>query len=130
MKAERLCKQIRSSGNVLRSMIWLLHSDVKSLKTSQMFAPRKGERQGRSLTDFETISKPDMPFQPGNPRVSRAVKAARRHIRRAGWSYRAAAPVLGCCYQFLAQVLNGRKKSRPLLERVMGLQSRKGGVRQ
>lgn len=66
-----------------------------------------------------------MPFAPGSPKVAKPVELARAVFFRRGWSYRAAAPVLGCCYQHIACVLNGRKSSAPLLARIAALPTRK-----
>ena len=66
-----------------------------------------------------------MPFAPATTRsFSRPVTAARRHFYAMGWSYRAAAPVLGVCYQHLSQVLNGERKSSSLLARIQSLPPR------
>jgi len=45
-------------------------------------------------------------------------------LKSRNWSYRAAAPQLGVSYQHLSEVLNGRRQSRRLLARVMGLPER------
>lgn len=47
--------------------------------------------------------------------------AAKRILKARGWSYRAAAPALGVCYQHLACVLTGRRQSRRLLARISQL---------
>lgn len=54
----------------------------------------------------------------------KAVSSARRHMRRAGWSYRAAAKHLGCSNTHLALVLTGRRESRSLLQRIHALPTR------
>ena len=46
---------------------------------------------------------------------------AKRKLKKDGWSYRRAAPVLGCSYQWLSVVLNGRQVSAPLLEAIANL---------
>jgi hypothetical protein len=53
-----------------------------------------------------------------------AVRAARKHFYAMGWSYRAAAQVLGVGYQHLAYVLNGHRESRRLLAAVRALPPR------
>lgn len=50
---------------------------------------------------------------------------ARRHLKDKGWSYRTAAPKLGVCYQHLASVLTGERKSHRLLIRIRELPERK-----
>jgi hypothetical protein len=42
-------------------------------------------------------------------------------FKRKGWSYRTAAPVLGVTYQYLCDVLNGRRQSTRLLRKVRSL---------
>jgi len=66
-----------------------------------------------------------MPFAPSKSRrFSAAVTKARQHFYASGWSYRAAAPVLGVSYQHLAQVLTGERQSRRLLSAVQALPHR------
>lgn len=38
-----------------------------------------------------------------------------------GWSYRSAAPVLGVTYQYLCEVMNGRRVSRRLSAKIRAL---------
>ena len=52
--------------------------------------------------------------------------AAKRTLKRKGWSYRTAAPRLGVCYQHLALVLTGRRESRRLLLAIDSLPAREG----
>lgn len=67
-----------------------------------------------------------MPFAPSTSRrLPRPVAAARRHFHAGGWSYRAAAPLLGVSYQHLCQVLNGERQSRRLIAAVNTLPPRK-----
>jgi hypothetical protein len=42
-------------------------------------------------------------------------------FKEKGWSYRTAAPVLGVTYQYLCDVLNGRRQSTRLLRKVRSL---------
>jgi hypothetical protein len=42
-------------------------------------------------------------------------------LKNRRWTYRSAAPELGVTYQHLSEVLNGRRQSKRLLCRVMGL---------
>lgn len=42
-------------------------------------------------------------------------------LKRKGWSYREAAPVLGVTYQHLSEVLNGKRISRRLLAAIAAL---------
>ncbi|AHF93694.1 hypothetical protein OPIT5_29450 [Opitutaceae bacterium TAV5] len=51
-------------------------------------------------------------------------KEAKQIMKRRGWSYRTAAPRLGVCYQHLSDVLNRRRASRSLVERVAELPER------
>jgi hypothetical protein len=50
---------------------------------------------------------------------------AKQHLAASGWTYRHAAPLLGVCYQHLCDVLNGRRISHSLLQRVQSLSPRK-----
>ena len=61
--------------------------------------------------------------------LSPKVRKARRTLKLNGWSYRAAAPVLGVSYQHIAQVLTGRRESRRLLAAIAALPNRKEVVR-
>lgn len=45
-------------------------------------------------------------------------------LKEKGWSYRAAAPVLGVTYQYLCDVMNGHRSSVRLLRRVASLPRR------
>jgi hypothetical protein len=45
-------------------------------------------------------------------------EAAKRSLKRRGWSYRRAAPLLGVTYQHLCLVLNGRRESVRLIRRI------------
>ena len=66
-----------------------------------------------------------MPYAPTNDlHLPRPVAQARRHFYEAGWSYRAAAPLLGVCYQHLCQVLRGERQSRRLLAAIAALPKR------
>ena len=49
------------------------------------------------------------------------VEQAKEKLKSGGWEYRKAAPVLGVTYQWLAQVVNGQKKSAPLIEAIEAL---------
>lgn len=73
----------------------------------------------------QTISQA-MPFTPRqNLKLPPRVAAARKHFKAAGWSYRAAAPVLGVTYQHLCMVLTGERESRRLTTRILALPNRK-----
>ena len=52
----------------------------------------------------------------------------KRIFKSKGWSYRAAAPVLGVTYQHLCLVFNGHRHSRRLLAAIAALPAR-GGAR-
>lgn len=67
-----------------------------------------------------------MPFAPHKPRrrLPDSVVSARRHFYEAGWSYRAAAPLLGVSYQHLCQVLTGDRQSRRLTAAILQLPKR------
>lgn len=45
-------------------------------------------------------------------------------LKNRNWSYRTAAPEVGVSYQHLSEVLNGRRQSKRLLCRIMGLPER------
>ena len=49
------------------------------------------------------------------------VVAARRHMKRMGWSQRAAAPLLGVHHIHLALVLSGARQSQRLLKAILDL---------
>ena len=49
------------------------------------------------------------------------VEQAKNKLKKGGWSYRSAAPVLGCTYQWIARVLNGHECSEPLLAAIEAL---------
>lgn len=66
-----------------------------------------------------------MPFAPTRtPRLPRPVAEARQHFQAGGWSYRAAAPLLGVSYQHLCQVLTGVRQSRRLTAAILALPPR------
>jgi len=46
---------------------------------------------------------------------------AKSKLKKAGWSYRSAAPKLGISYQHLSEVLNGKRRSRRLIHAVVEL---------
>ena len=46
----------------------------------------------------------------------------KQHLQEQGLTYRVAAPLLGCTYQHLSEVLNGHRTSRRLLAKVANLQ--------
>jgi hypothetical protein len=46
---------------------------------------------------------------------------AKEHLAHLGLSYRVAAPMCGVTYQHLSEVLNGRRRSLPLIGRIMAL---------
>lgn len=47
--------------------------------------------------------------------------AIKKELRRKGWSYRKAAPVLGVDYAYLCRVANGFYKSRRLALKILEL---------
>jgi hypothetical protein len=49
-------------------------------------------------------------------------RQARAKLKRLGYSYRSAAPVLGVHYVHLSQVLNGHRESRRILSAIKNLQ--------
>jgi len=52
------------------------------------------------------------------------VHEAKVELKRRGHSYRSAAPFIGRTYQWISDVLNGHKKSRPVIEAVFHLPQR------
>lgn len=48
----------------------------------------------------------------------------KRLLKQKGWSYRQAAPALGVHFSHLDRVLQGRRESRALLERIEALPQR------
>jgi hypothetical protein len=67
-----------------------------------------------------------------NPKDGRLEMKATGHIRhkrmlkKKGWSYRTASPVLGVHFQHLAKVLHGSRDSRTLLRKIEELPAREG----
>lgn len=57
------------------------------------------------------------------------VEREKVRFKKRGWSYRTAAPELGVTYQYLCDVLNGRRSSRRLLAAINRLPRRQGGGR-
>jgi hypothetical protein len=49
------------------------------------------------------------------------LELTKQNFKAKGWSYRAAAPVLGVTYQYLCDVLNGRHSSIRLTARIEAL---------
>jgi transcriptional regulator with XRE-family HTH domain len=56
--------------------------------------------------------------------ITKDVRAARRTLKRRGWTYQEAAGELGCSYGHLALVLTCRRESRRLLERIAEIRDR------
>lgn len=54
------------------------------------------------------------------------VEREKVRFKKRGWSYRSAAPELGVTYQYLCEVMNGRRASLRLMRRVASLGQRKG----
>jgi len=50
-------------------------------------------------------------------------------FKRKGWSYRRAAPVLEVTYQYVSDVLNGRRSSRRLIKKIGSLPRCRNGAR-
>jgi len=46
-------------------------------------------------------------------------------LKKKGWSYRSAGPVLGVTYQHLSEVLNGKRSSLRLLRKIRTLPARR-----
>ncbi len=72
-----------------------------------------------------------MPFEPKlevERAVAAPVRAARVSLRGKGWSYRAAAPLMGVSYQHLAHVLTGRRESRKLLKLIHDLPAKEVAI--
>ncbi len=46
---------------------------------------------------------------------------AKRQLKKLGWSYRSAAPLLGVTYQHLSEVLNGNRPAARLLTAIREL---------
>lgn len=63
--------------------------------------------------------------KPGGNVKALTPREAKRILRARGWTYRTAAPVVGRSYQWVCDVLNGRKVSRPVLQAVAALPNRK-----
>jgi hypothetical protein len=59
-----------------------------------------------------------------DPSLPREVNDARKSLAAKGWSYRAAAPLLGVHHVHLALVLKGRRESKRLLGAIRDLPSR------
>lgn len=57
--------------------------------------------------------------------ITKDVRAARRILKRRGWTYQEAAAALGCSYGHLALVLICRRVSRRLLQRIAELPDRR-----
>jgi hypothetical protein len=49
------------------------------------------------------------------------IQLARKKLKADGWTYRTAAPVLGCSLSWLGRVLSGKIKSRRLLGSIEAL---------
>lgn len=47
---------------------------------------------------------------------------AKNHLKNLGWSQRGVAPRLGVCFEHLNLVLNGKRTSRRLLNKISQLQ--------
>ena len=60
--------------------------------------------------------------------ISKDVKAARRDLKRLGYTYQVAAEVIGISYGHLAMVLSGRRESRRLLSAIHALPHRAQGA--
>lgn len=56
-------------------------------------------------------------------KTEKELRKAKQHLASLGLSYRSAAPLTGVCYQHLCDVLNGHRKSRRLLTRIMELRA-------
>ena len=54
--------------------------------------------------------------------------AAKVELKKRGYTYRAAAPLVGRSYHWICQVLNERAKSQPVLEAIYRLPVREKGV--
>ena len=59
-----------------------------------------------------------------DPSLSEEVKHAKETLALLGWSYRAAAPLLGVNFSHLAKVLTGRRESKRLLAAIAALPPR------
>jgi hypothetical protein len=53
------------------------------------------------------------------------LKNHKEHLKTLGWSYRAAAPILGITYQHLCLVLCGHRTSQRLLAKIRTMPARK-----
>lgn len=53
--------------------------------------------------------------------VSEKLSKSKEKLEILGLSIRAAAPLLGCSFQHLAEVLRGRRESKRLLEKINNL---------
>lgn len=54
----------------------------------------------------------------------KTAKEAKVEMKRRGHSYRSAAQYVGRSYQWISDVLNGHKKSRPVIEEIYKLPTR------
>jgi hypothetical protein len=61
------------------------------------------------------------PMKPQDNNTTQILTNAKLHLADLGLSYRVAAPMVGVTYQHLSDVLNGHRRSLPLLVRVMAL---------
>jgi hypothetical protein len=48
----------------------------------------------------------------------------KQHLQELGWTYRAAAPVLGVTYQYLCRVCNGERQSDRLTKKILEMPAR------
>lgn len=58
-------------------------------------------------------------------RVPKVQIKAKAELKRRGWSYRSAASEMGCAYQHLSEVLNGKRPSRAILSKIAALPERR-----
>lgn len=63
--------------------------------------------------------------RPGKNAITKEVGAARRALKRAGYTYHEAAEVLGVSYGHLAMVLACHRESKRLLSAILNLPERK-----
>lgn len=70
----------------------------------------------RAMRDAELIRLP-LPATP----IRHTVEQAKVELKRKGYSYRAAAPLLDVTYQHLSEVLNAKRNSRRVLVKIKTL---------
>lgn len=71
------------------------------------------QRKGKPKSARRPLPPPRESERPREP-----LFALKRKFKARGWTYRAAAPELGVAYQYLCEVMNGRRSSFRLTRRI------------